>query len=375
MARILHLSEYTKGGVETHLREVLGYQADRHDVYLLVSAFNADTSSLRIGRERILTYPYKRKPAYFLRAMRSIRKTVGAIDPDIVHVHGTFAGLFLRTLFLFKRRRPLVVYCAHGWSFLMDAVPWKRKLYAWAEKAMSLRTDAIIHISNHEYEMAMRYGLPKGKSTVVYNGVSDAKPSAWPDGSSPFDGPPGRINLLFVGRFDRQKGFDLLLDVFNEHRFDNVRLFLAGESVLQRRDFVYPDNAVKLGWVSNADIDRYMGACDAVVVPSRWEGFGIVAIEALRNRKPVIASNRGALPEIVRHGENGYVFDFENKAELADIVRKLDKRTLARMGEAGGRIFDEKFRSDRMNKQIERLYESVAERTAGVVPANAMNDV
>ncbi|RKP53841.1 glycosyltransferase family 1 protein [Cohnella endophytica] len=372
MSRILHLSEYTKGGIETHLNEVLKYQSDNHDIYLLVSEFNSDRDSLRISPERLLMYPYKRKPSYFLKAMSSIRKTVKEIDPDIVHVHGTFAGLFLRTLFLFKRKRPVVVYCSHGWSFLMDTVPWKRRLYAWIEKAMSLRTDVIIHISQHEYEMAMRYGLSAKKSVVVYNGVSDAAVQA---DAIPFVVRADKINLLFVGRFDRQKGFDLLLEVFNEHRFEDVRLYLAGDSVLQQRDYAYPDNAVKLGWIRNSDIDRYMSACDAVIVPSRWEGFGIVAIEALRNKKPVIASNRGALPEIVEHGVNGYVFDFDDKEELAGIVKSLDKVKLAQMGQAGGRIFEAKFHSDRMNKQIERLYEATVDNPGGTFSAEAKNYV
>jgi glycosyltransferase involved in cell wall biosynthesis len=87
-----------------------------------------------------------------------------------------------------------------------------------------------------------------------------------------------------------------------------------------------------------------------------------VAIEALRNKKPVIASNRGALPEIIQDGVNGYVFDFDNKEELADIVRALDKSKLEEMGRAGENIFYEKFHSDKMNKQIERLYEAAVKK-------------
>jgi glycosyltransferase involved in cell wall biosynthesis len=358
MSKVLHISEFTKGGVETHLNEVLKYQSDNHDIYLMVSELNSNRESLQISPDRLFMYPYKRKPSYFLRAMKSIRKTVKEINPDIVHVHGTFAGLFLRTLFFARRQRPAVIYCSHGWSFLMDTKPWKRKLFAWVEKVMSLRTDYIINISNYEYEMSMSYGIPSNKSVVVYNGVSDAAPSSL----EPFAVDKKKINLLFVGRFDRQKGFDLLLEVFKEHRFTDVNLYLVGDTVLKQREYEYPDNAVMVGWVDNSEIDRYMKACDAIVVPSRWEGFGIVAIEALRNKKPVIASNRGALPEIIQHGVNGYVFDFDNKEELADIVRALDKGILEQMGLAGEKIFYEKFHSDKMNKQIERLYEAAVKK-------------
>jgi Glycosyltransferase len=360
MARVLHLSEYTKGGVETHLNEVLAHQSESHDIYLMASEYNSNRETLRISPDRLILYRYRRSPKYFLPAARAIRQTVRELEPDIVHVHGTFAGAFLRTLLLFKRKRPAIVYCSHGWAFLMDTPRWRRKLYAMAEKLLALRTDVIIHISDYEYEAALKFGLPSNKSVVVHNGVSSAPPAS----QEPFRLAKDEINLLFVGRFDRQKGFDRLLEVFNEHRFENVRLYLVGEAVLSQSEYRYPDNAVRVGWVDHSEIDRYMKACDALIVPSRWEGFGLVAIEALRNRKPVIASKRGALPEIIEHGVNGYLFDFDDKEQLAGIVRSLDKRELETLGQAGERLFREKFHADRMNRQIERLYENVLQ-TAG----------
>lgn len=359
MARVLHISEFTKGGIETHLNEVLSYQSGRHDIYLMASEQNSSPDSLQISRDRLYLYPYKRKPAYFLKAMIAIHRKIKEFNPEIVHVHGTFAGVFLRTLFFFKSRRPAVIYNAHGWAFLMDTKQWKKRVFAFVEKVLALRTDFIINISKHEYEMAMHYGLPAEKSGVVYNGVSDTAASGKPPFSTHH---PEKINLLYVGRFDRQKGFDLLLEVFNEHKFADVHLYLVGDTVLKEVEYVFPENAVKIGWVDNSEIDRYMRACDAVIIPSRWEGFGIVAIEALRNKKPVIASNRGALPEIIRHGLNGYIFDFENKQELAGIIQRLDKTTLEAMGQAGLDIFQDKFHSVKMNSQIERLYEDALQK-------------
>ncbi|MCL6458419.1 MAG: glycosyltransferase family 4 protein [Gorillibacterium sp.] len=352
MAIVLHISEFTKGGIETYLNEVLKYQANNHEVYLMVSEQNSDQHALHISPDRLHLYPYKRNLKYFLKAMVSIQRMVKQVKPDIVHVHGTFAGLFVRTLFFLKRKRPVVIYCAHGWAFLMDTQSWKKKLFAGVEKVLALRTDVIINISQHEYQMSMKYGLPARKSVVVYNGVSDAPPSHLPA----FPVKQDKINLLYVGRFDRQKGFDLLLEVFHENQFTDVKLYLVGDTVLKEFVYDYPSNAVKIGWVDNSEIDRYMKACDAIIVPSRWEGFGIVAIEALRNRKPVIASNRGALPEIITHGVNGYIFDFDNKQELVTIIQGLSKPQLETMGAHGEKIFFEKFHSDKMNKQIERLY-------------------
>ncbi|AJY75709.1 glycosyltransferase family 4 protein [Paenibacillus beijingensis] len=360
MARILHVSEFTKGGIETHLNEILTYQAAFHDVYLMVSEQNSNKDALHISPDRLFLYPYRRHPKYFAGAMKSIWNTVKEINPDIIHIHGTFAGFFLRTLLFFKKERPAVIYCAHGWSFLMDTASWKKKLFGWIEKVLSAKTtDAIINISNYEYQYALKYGIPPKKSVIVYNGVSEAEKAS----ELPFTAKKDQINLLYIGRFDRQKGFDLLLDVFNRHKFANVNLYLVGDTVLKdQHHYELPDNAIKIGWVKNSEVDKYVRACDAVIVPSRWEGFGIVAIEALRNRKPVIASNRGALPEIVQHGVNGYIFDFDKREELAAIIKQLDKPTLEKMGNTGEQIFRKKFHSSKMNEQIEQLYESIVQR-------------
>lgn len=357
MARVLHLSEFTKGGIETHLNEVLGYQSSVHDVYLMVSEQNSSRETLCISPERLIVYPYKRKPVHMLKAMKAMARVMKELEPDIVHVHGTFAGLFARGMHLFRRKRPAIVYCAHGWSFLMDTSPWKKRLYALAERILENRSDAIIHISRHEYRMALAYGLSARKSVVVYNGVSERKPSDVEH--SPIETIPSCLNLLYIGRFDRQKGFDRLLDLFRQHDFPNVKLYLIGDTVLKAQTYDFPDNAVRLGWVDNAEIDRYICACDAVIVPSRWEGFGIVAVEALRNGKPVIASRRGALPEIVEHDVNGYLFDFDDTEQLAAIIRGMDKNRLEEMGRAGRDIFHRKFHADGMNGRIESLYRDV----------------
>ncbi len=366
-AVILHVTEFTKGGIETHLNEVLSYQADKHEVYLMASELNSNRDTLQIAPERLVLYPYKRSPAQMLRAMLAIRRQIKRIKPDIVHIHGTFAGFFVRLL-LPAIGRPPVIYCSHGWSFLMDTSAWKQSLYAMTEKLLALRTDTIIHISDYEYRMALARGLPERKSAVVYNGISDHRRE-----HAPFNVNPNKINLLYIGRFDRQKGFDLLLDTFNRTSYDDIDLYLVGDTVLGAAEYAYPDNAVRLGWVANTEIDRYVQSCDAVIVPSRWEGFGIVAIEALRGGKPVIASNRGALPEIVRHGVNGYLFDFAHPEQLESILRSLDKQTLARMGEEGKRIFADKFRAELMNEQIDRVYDKVRQGRRGSYPAAVNN--
>ncbi|MBD2848586.1 glycosyltransferase family 4 protein [Paenibacillus sp. IB182496] len=395
MARIVHVTEFSKGGIETHLNELLIRQSGRHDIYLIAAQQDEAARTLRVAPDRLLLYPYRRHPLAMLQALLHIRRLLRRLAPDIVHVHGTFAGLFVRLALPPGGRRPRVVYCAHGWSFLMDTAPWKRRLYGLAERLLALRTDRVINISANEHRAALRIGIPAAKSSVIYNGISGqekaenpaARGDAGPEpGSEPgtlsgateeagtgdtasapavaaadflgerLPSKPPPIRLLYIGRFDRQKGFDVLMDTFRGADFPGVSLQLVGDAVLGGLACDIPDGVTRLGWVPNAEIGRCIDACDALVVPSRWEGFGIVAIEALRGGKPVIASNRGALPEIVAHGETGYLFDFDRPEQLAAIIRGLDKRALAEMAPACRAAFAARFHAERMLAGIERLY-------------------
>ncbi|WP_339279632.1 glycosyltransferase [Paenibacillus sp. FSL W8-1187] len=355
MTVIVHVCEFTKGGIETHLNEVLQYQKHNYDVFLIASELNTNKENLPLDPTRVILYPYERSLKYFIKAIWFIRKQLKQIKPDIVHIHGTFAGLFVRLLLFLSGRKYRVIYCSHGWSFLMEIHPIKKRIYAMIEKVLSIKTDSIIHISKYEYLKAMEYGLPADKSQVIYNGVSERKVQ-FEEVSERIKFDPNKISLLFIGRFDRQKGFDILLDVFNRNNFNQVNLYLIGASVLNDAKYNFPYNSIQLGWINNKEIDFYISQADCVIIPSRWEGFGIVAIEAMRNGKAVVCSNRGALPELVRHNENGYVFNLDRLNELKSIIGSLDKATLKKMGERSREIYLAHFIAEEMNQQILNTY-------------------
>ncbi|MGC5775697.1 glycosyltransferase [Paenibacillus pabuli] len=359
--KVLHIGEYVVGGVATYLNELVAYQRHIFDVYLLMSDHNS-ASDFDLESDRILRYKYKRHPKHFFSAMRQIHQAIQRIQPDIIHVHSSFAGMLARGLFFITPRKASVFYCSHGWSFLMDTKPLHKKAYFMIEKVLEFKTDFIINISKYELEKSVQLGMSPAKSRFVYSGLRDHKNDQRQELSPPVIRgdveQASAIQLLFVGRYDRQKGLDLLLDVFGKYPElqQKIRLYVIGDSVLEKNEWNFPENVVRLGWVNNAEIDHYYEQCDAIIMPSRWEGLPLVALEAMKNRKPVIASNRASLPELVLDGMNGYIFDLERPEELREILMNLDKMTLAAMGEVGHGIYKEKFSSDRMNEEFVSLY-------------------
>lgn len=351
--KILHVSEYVNGGLATYLKTLLSNLQKYNDIenYLLISKYKSQQGWEDITK-KVFYYKYKRSISNIFSAIKQIHDVIEDINPDIIHVHSTWAGLFVRLPYLFKKRKAKIIYQSHGWAFLMDTSKYKKNIYALVERILSIPTDKIINISNYEQNKAIKYGLDKNKMIMIYNGVEDKINKSnlklnWND---------NKINLLFVGRLDRQKGLDLFLDVYDKMKLENIHLYVIGTSVLDNNLPQNTECVTYLGWVDSKDIDEYYQVCDAVIMPSRWEGFGLVAIEAMRNSKPVIVSNRGALPELIKNNKNGYIFDMDDLNSLVSILSKLDKSKLKLLGINARKIFLENFLADKFVDNIYYLY-------------------
>jgi glycosyltransferase involved in cell wall biosynthesis len=114
-----------------------------------------------------------------------------------------------------------------------------------------------------------------------------------------------------------------------------------------------------LGWLSPAQIHAQLRAADIFVAPSRWEGLGLAAIEAMRAGVMVVASDVGGLREVVQDGVTGRLA----KPGCADALRQAlladDASARAAMGREGRRRYLQRFTAERMNDEILALYERV----------------
>ena len=92
-----------------------------------------------------------------------------------------------------------------------------------------------------------------------------------------------------------------------------------------------------------------------MIIPSRWEGFGLTAIEAMKYAKPIITSKNGALPELVYEEKNGWLFDMYNDKVLMDILQSLQTKDLTSMGKEGYNIFMKHYTEEQMTKALNSL--------------------
>lgn len=354
MPTILHIAETLPGGIASYLQEILPAQQQQFgatQIHLFAPKHAgihlppAQHHHFRAGRSRILRQ---------LHLAWRLWHTLRQCRPDIIHAHSSLAGLWARLL---KPRGSRLVYCPHGWAFAQEIAGWKRGLFAHIERQLARRADRIICISEHEQQQALQAGLPATKLQRIDNGVGEIDDATAASTTTAHQ--DNIVQYLFVGRLDRQKGLDILLPIIAQ--CPQARLWVIGAPV--RGDAAlpetWPQNVEYLGWRSRADINAYYQAADAVIIPSRWEGFGLVAIEAMRAGTAVIASRRGALPEIVVDEETGQLFELDTSQQLADLFTHNTRASLQRLGQTGRARYLAHFTSTRLNAELVACYQQL----------------
>jgi glycosyltransferase involved in cell wall biosynthesis len=278
--------------------------------------------------------------------LHALRRAAAEFRPDVVHVQCFSAnGVYAAAL----RGTPVVV-SLQGETVMDDRDIYERSLALRLGLRAGLRRAASVTACS-SFVLAdayRRFGLREGRGAVVPNGVDLAGEAVSAPLSVPFD----RF-VLGLGRVVRKKGFDLLLDAFARLAPERPGLGLVvggdgpeREALAARVHELGLDGRVLLpGTLSRAQVAWAMANASVFVLPSRVEPFGIVVLEALRARRPVVVSTHGGATEIVRDEREGLVADpFDPDALAAAIARTLDevalRARLSRAGEARVRAFD-----------------------------------
>ncbi|MEM8780134.1 MAG: glycosyltransferase, partial [Cyanobacteria bacterium P01_G01_bin.49] len=206
------------------------------------------------------------------------------------------------------------------------------------EKELVKNADGVIPISQSiQDSFSSTYNVnPDERWNVQFLGVQP-----WPTyadtsnyGQLPSELQRGEIQLLFVGRLESRKGIDIFIKALKlvMPREPKINVWIAGADIegWQEKVKEYLDNeSLKrvqiLGHISEEKRELLYANCDLFVFPSRYESFGLVALEAMVYGKPVIGAKAGAIPEVLIHGECGLLFEPDNHEDLASQIIKVVK--------------------------------------------------
>jgi glycosyltransferase involved in cell wall biosynthesis len=318
--------------------------------------------------------------------LRQIEAECGAFD--IVHDNQTLSyGTYLTRVLLGRPvvanvHHPLDVDVKHGLQAVRSVTgrvqriawyPWKMQRFA------ARRLDALISGSQASASLVERtWSLPPGLMHAIYDGVDiDAFHMPRHDETE-------RGMLLFVGNSeDYNKGVVYAIRALAMLP-PGPRLYIVGGpsgephvAPEEARRLGVEDRVTIVGRVSVEELARWYRRAQILVAPSLYEGFGLPAAEAMACGTPVVASDGGALPEVVADGETGRITPAGDARALADALGELlaDPPQCGAMGAAGHRRVMELFTWPQTAERTEALYREVLARRGGAQPRRDTRDV
>ncbi|MBD3249270.1 glycosyltransferase [Candidatus Woesearchaeota archaeon] len=183
------------------------------------------------------------------------------------------------------------------------------------------------------------------------------------------------IIILFLGSIKEIKGIDMFLNLAKSINDKNVRFVIVGKcadkinqeghyTLQQLMNQISGNQKIKyIGWRS--DVENIYKISDIIIMPSQWEEpFGLINIEAGAAKKPIISTSVGGIPEIINHGENGFLVEKDDLDSMIKYTKLLinNKGLRVKMGEKGRMIVEDKFNAKKNVREIEKIYESLIEK-------------
>jgi glycosyltransferase involved in cell wall biosynthesis len=208
---------------------------------------------------------------------------------------------------------------------------------------MLRRADAVIAISSQIRAQLIERGVAESRIREIPNAVDTEKfrPVTLDEKRrlrARLGLPHGKTLLIFSGRLSRAKGLPMLIEAWPElvRRYPDLHLAIVGSGKLSFddcensiRDFVRArELSDSVTFAGESDrVYEFLQASDLFIFPTEYEGFSLALVEALACAMPVVVTAVGAAPDLIRHGENGYLFEPKDPAAMrAALVAALDQR-------------------------------------------------
>jgi len=366
--RVLQLGKFYDpfvGGIETVLKEICESLAEQVQFQVLVANTRCRTEheNRRIPITRVASlgklFSCSMAPSFPLWARR--------FDPDLIHVHLPNPLAELSAL-IADRDIPVVAH------FHSDVVRQRNflRLYGPFLEAFYRRANCIVVPTPRHIETSKFVSKYREKCCVVPYGIPISRFELDETGRKRVDRlRDGLPSVLCVGRLVPYKGVEFLIRALERI---NTRLWIIGAGPLEGslRNLAHDKGLASrvkfLGQVSAQDLVAYYHACDLFVLPSitNAEMFGMVQLEAMACRKPVISTS---LPTGVswvnQHGKTGYVVSPRNTTQLANVIKHLLRNPQLReeMGEAGRMRVEQHFTSTKMAAAMLQVYQEVLNKS------------
>jgi glycosyltransferase involved in cell wall biosynthesis len=354
------------GGAFGHVRGLAeGLAREGHEVAIAgphgsrVGASRTPIIAVEMGREV--------EPWRDARAVASIARAVGAFKPDLVHAHGSKAGVVAR---LARVRHPTVpvVFTPHNYAF----TNWfesgvRRGAYRAIETSLAPLASRVLCVCEAEAAQARKVG-PDSRVRVVHNGIEPLLPQQDP-GFRQELGIAGPM-LLAVTEYQPAKGIPTLLEAMPlvRERVPDAQLVIAGDgpdrgAAEARIASLDMGDAVELLGLSDR-VPALLQATDVFVSAGWSESFPYAILEAMSLARPIVATDVGGVGEAIEDGVTGRLVEPRSAAALAAGIADVleDRRRAEALGEAARERMLARFTFDRMLAGTRSVYAEVGLR-------------
>lgn len=269
---------------------------------------------------------------------------------DIIHANSWYG-------FAFSRINIPTIISAYHWVHDFALSPYKsiaQKIYHYNlikryENASIEAGDAVIAISKYTANILSEH-FPHKKIDIINTGIDENifKPKK---GSKTKN---DKFNLLFVGSCSKRKGFDLLAPIMKTLPENIILNYTEG-------NIKGINNTNKLGKLNLKELINNYQDCDALIFPTRYEGFGYVIAEAMACAKPVVSTNCTSIPELITNNKTGLLCEENDILSFSMSILKLYKnRELCKqLGEAARDKIISEFNIENMIDKYIRLYKKI----------------
>jgi glycosyltransferase involved in cell wall biosynthesis len=382
--KVLHLitlsvvggaQDNTFGTCELHNRR-------RYEVHL---ACNPDGQWIDRARQAVdVFHPlnHLQTPPHPLKDLRSLWDIIQLLRRErfeIVHTHTSKAG-FVGRVACWICRVPTVIHTYHAFPFHDYMSSAKRWVFQSLERLTRPMTDFIFTLSELDREQGRQLGiLRREASATAYTGINFAKI----DAAAPRETVREKLGIdpdvpvvLLVGRLEPQKAPHVMLEAFAQVVKEHPRalLLFAGDGILRPeveaaiRERGLEQNARILGF--RDDIPDLLAAADLFAFSSLWEAMGRAMIEAMLMGRAVVVPAIYGIPEIVHHGETGWLYEAGKADQLARGISHLLAHPAEReeLGREARRLTRKLFDLEEMVAKIEDAYVQTQWRQVAHLP-------
>ena len=289
---------------------------------------------------------------------------------DIVHTHGVRDGIYGRICARLAGS-PVVVSSIHN--------KWGSSIHHRLDGATMRLADMVLPFSGAAARFARdQLGVPGEKIRIVYFGIetqrfADVPATARPRIRAELGVSPDQVLVGSLGALTDQKGYDFLVEALPDvvGTYPEARFVVAGHGHRRQR---LEQRARALGVADRIrfvghrdDVPEFLSALDLFVLPSRWEGLPIAAVEAMAAGCPVVLSRVDGNAELISHGETGYLVEPNCPASLARGIDAAlrsprERATVARRGQAA--VLGT-FSRRRMGAEFTQIYELLLRQKRG----------